>query len=173
MGEWQIEHLGARHERREFSCGKPSLDAFLQELARQYEKRNLGRTYVAVRSGEPRVYGYYTLVAGAIEFGKLPPLVARKLPTHPVPVILLARMAVDEAVRGKGLGRFLLFEALRRSHEISEVLGVHAIGVDAIDLDAQAFYQNFGFEPILEDPLYLYLPMTTVAVALQRRRRNQ
>ena len=112
MAEWKIERLTRSHERASFTCGKPPLDDFLRSLVTQYEKRNLGRTYVAVRAGEPRVLGYYTLASGSVPFQNLPAPAARKLARHPVPVILLARLAVDQSVQGQGLGESLLLDAL-------------------------------------------------------------
>jgi GNAT superfamily N-acetyltransferase len=162
VAEWSIERLGRSHQRGEFSCGKGPLDNFLRSLVSQYEKRRLGRTYVAVRPGEKQVLGYYTLAAGAVSFENLPEKATKKLPRHPVPVIMLARLAVDESVQGQGLGGFLLEDALRRCLALEEQLGVHAIEVDAIDEQAKAFYEKYGFVALLDDPLHLYLPMATV-----------
>jgi hypothetical protein len=72
MADWRIERLGRNHDRASFSCGKPPLDDFLRNLVTQYEKRNLGRIYVAVLPGDTKVCGYYTLASGAIAFQKLP-----------------------------------------------------------------------------------------------------
>src|SRR5689334_20406227 len=107
MAEWLIERLDRSHLREEFQCGNASLDHFLTALVNQYEKRKLGRTYVAVRPGDKRVWGYYTLASGAISFQHLPAKVAKKLPRHPVPVVLLARLAVTQAAQGTGLGKLL------------------------------------------------------------------
>ncbi len=92
MADWQIERLERGHVRDSFTCGKPPLDEFIHRLVSQYEKRNLGRTYVAVRPGDKQVLGYYTLASGAIPFQNLPEPSARKLPRHPIPVVLLARL---------------------------------------------------------------------------------
>ena len=79
MAEWVIERLGAAHERAEFCCGKPPLDTFLRTLAGQYEKRRLGRTFVATEPGSTRVAGYYTLAAGSFDVSCLPAAVRKKL----------------------------------------------------------------------------------------------
>jgi GNAT superfamily N-acetyltransferase len=149
--------MNRTHERGEFSCGKGALDNFLRSLVGQYEKRRLGRTYVVVRPGEKRVLGYYTLAAGSLSFENLPEHVAKKLPRHPVPVILLARLAVDRSAQGQGLGRFLLIDALRRCSSLGKQLGVHGVEVDAIDEEAKAFYQKYGFVPLQDAPLHLLL----------------
>ena len=161
MSEWMVESLNRAHQRGEFSCGKGPLDNFLHSLVSQYEKRRLGRTYVVVRPGEKRVLGYYTLAAGSVSFENLPEQVAKKLPRHPVPVILLARLAVDQTAQGQGLGRFLLIDALRRCSSLGKQLGVHGVQVDAIDEEAKAFYQKYGFVPLQDDPLRLLLLLST------------
>jgi hypothetical protein len=125
--------------REGFDCGKPSLNDFRHTLVRQYEKRSLGRTYVASREDDRRVLGYYTLASGSIDVESLPAKQAKKLPRHAVPVVLLARLAVDRTVHGKGLGGFLLRNALTRSLDLSEKLGIHAVVVDALDDEAKAF----------------------------------
>jgi GNAT superfamily N-acetyltransferase len=162
MAEWSVEPLNRSHERGEFTCGKGPLDNFLRTLVSQYEKRRLGRTYVLIRPGAKRVLGYYTLAAGAVSFENLPAQATKKLLRHPVPVILLARLAVDQSVRGQGLGGFLLADALRRCLSLAEQLGVHAVVVDALDDQAKAFYQHYGFAALRDDPLHLYLPMATI-----------
>ena len=166
MADWRIERLNRTHERGEFCCGKAPLDEFLRSLVSQYEKRNLGRTYVAVAEGEKRVYGYYTLASSAVPFAHVPPKTARKLPRHPVPVALLARLAVDQAAQGKGLGAELLMDALRRCRGLAAALGIFAVEVLAIDDEARRFYEKYGFTPLLDDERHLYLPKKTLETAL-------
>ena len=125
-----------------------------------------GKTFVAVSDGEKRVIGYYTLAAGAVLFEHLPTEASRKLSKHPVPVILLARLAVDQSVQGKRLGEGLLLDALQRSLDLSGNLGAHAVEVDALGDSAVAFYIKYGFAPLLDNPKHLYLPMATIEKAL-------
>jgi ribosomal protein S18 acetylase RimI-like enzyme len=162
MAEWQIGRLERSHERAAFCCGKAPLDDFLRALVSQYEKRKLGRTYVATRPGEKQVLGYYTLASAAIAFPALPPAAAKKLPKHPVPAVLLARLAVDASTQGQGLGEELLLDALHRSLALSAQLGIHAVVVDAIDEQAKAWYLKYGFLPLLDDPMHLYLPIGSI-----------
>jgi GNAT superfamily N-acetyltransferase len=161
MTDWRIERLDRSHQRAEFRCGKAALDDFLRSLVGQYERRNLGRTFVAVRDGEKRVYGYYTLASGSVSFQNLPDAAARKLPKHPVPVILLARLAVDLTLQGKGLGEALMIDALKRCLQLTDTLGVYAVEVDAIDQQAKAFYQKYGFTALVDNEFHLYLPTAT------------
>lgn len=169
MAEWVIEPFDRSvHERGAFSCGKPPLDDFLHTLVSQYEKRKLGRTYVAVVPPEKYVLGYYSLSSGSVAFERLPPSVTKKLPKHPVPVILLARLAVDKSCQGKGLGAALLANALERSLDLSKSLGVHAVAVEALDDEASSFYRKFGFVPLIDNALRLCLPMATIESGMLR-----
>ncbi len=166
MAKWNIEPFGKIHDRSAFACGKPALDDFIQARVSQYEKRRLGKTFVAVPAGEKRVIGYYTLAAGAVTFEHLPTEASRKLPKHPIPVVLLARLAVDQSAHGKRLGEGLLLDAFQRALDLSDKLGAHAVEVDAIDDSAVAFYVKYGFLPLLDNPKHLYLPMATIEKVL-------
>jgi predicted GNAT family N-acyltransferase len=168
VSEWRIERLHRGHVRKGFDCGKPSLNDFLDALVSQYEKRNLGRTYVALRGEDRRVLGYYTLASGEIEAERLPAKQAKKLPRHPVPAVLLARLAADQSVHGSGLGGLLLRDAMIRSLDLSEKVGIHAVVVDALDAEAKAFYERFGFVPLTDDVMRLFLPLSTIRSALER-----
>ncbi len=166
MADWIIEPFGQAHDRSAFACGKPSLDDFIHTRVSQYEKRRLGKTFVAVPEGEKQVIGYYTLAAGAVTFKHLPTEVSRKLPKHPIPGILLARLAVDQSAQGKRLGEGLLLDALQRLLGLSENLGTHALEVDTLDDSAVAFYVKYGFAPLLDNPKHLYLPLATIQKVL-------
>jgi predicted N-acetyltransferase YhbS len=166
VSELRIERLDPGHERGGFDCGKPSLNDFLLTLVNQYEKRNLGRTYVATEGDDRHVLGYYTLSSGSVNVGSLPAKQAKKLPRHAVPVILLARLAVDQRAQGKGVGGHLLRDGITRSLDLSENLGIHAIVVDAIDDAAKSFYVKYGFIPLLDHAWHLFLPIATAKGAL-------
>src|ERR1700730_7011995 len=162
MAEWRVEPLGAAHERGGCCCGKGPLGDLLRLRWSEYETRRLGPTYVALLPGATTVAGYYTLAAGAVAVANLPPDAAKRLPKHPVPVILLGRLAVDQKARGQGLGKALLRDALRRSLGLSEQLGLFAVEVLAIDADAREFYTKFGFVPLADNDLHLFLPIRTI-----------
>lgn len=166
MADWIIEPFGKAHDRSAFGCGKSSLDDFIRNRVTQYEQRRLGKTFVAVPPGEKRVIGYHTLAAGSVTFEHLPSDVSRKLPKHPVPVILLARLAVDQSSQGRRLGEGLLLDALQRSLDVSEKLGAHAVEVHALDDAAVTFYVKYGFAPLLDHPRHLYLPLATIEQVL-------
>ncbi|HZU36224.1 MAG TPA: GNAT family N-acetyltransferase [Gemmataceae bacterium] len=173
MAEWQFERWDRAHARGEFCCGKAPLDDFLRSLVSQYEKRKLGRTYIAVRPGEKRVIGYYTVASSCVPFANLPPGAAKKLPKHPVPTVLLGRLAVDQTAQGQGLGAELLIDALKRCLDLSQPLGIYAIEVHAIDRTAKVFYQKFGFVPLEDNDVHLYLPLATVEKAFAEKLRKK
>jgi GNAT superfamily N-acetyltransferase len=162
MAEWRIQALSSRHDRSGFSCGQPSLDQFIEQLASQHAKRDFSRTYVAILPPAHRVLGYYALSAGSFDLSVLPEPERKKLPRHPVPVAHLGRLAVDQIARGQGLGAFLLLDALARCERLADEIGLHAVEVHAIDDAARNFYLKYGFEPLLDDVHHLYLPMKAI-----------
>ena len=159
---WVIEKLGKLHDRSIFTCGNPILDDWLRQRAGQFEKRDLARTYVAVRRGLSIVLGYYALSTHRVGYEALPDEQAKGLPRLDVPVVLLGRLAVDRTVQGQGLGALLLVDALRRAEYLAEQVGIRAVEVDAIDDAARRFYLKFGFVPLLDGPQHLFLSMQLI-----------
>ncbi len=158
--QWLIEPLSEKHRRDSFNCGVESLDTFLRHLSTQYQRRNIGRTWVAVALGGVEVLGYYTLSNGALQPTALPPQLHKKLPRHlPIPVMHLGRLAVDRRFSGRGLGEHLLLDALRRTWEQSRQVGIYAVEVRAINEAARAFYSRYGFASLPDDRLHMYLPI--------------
>jgi GNAT superfamily N-acetyltransferase len=159
MVDWTICRLRRSHRREAFDCGRPMLNEWLKDRAGQYDRRDLSRTFVATRPGETAVLGYYAICTHRVLYEDLPTTESKTLPRLDVPVVLLARLAVDRSVQGRGLGALLLIDALKKSEGISEQVGIRAVEVDAIDDDARDFYLKFGFHPLLDDPQHLFLPM--------------
>lgn len=159
---WSIVPLGPHHDRDPFDSGSAELDAFLKKYARQNEERGISRTFVAVRGGDLRIQGYYTIRMGAVEARSFPPAEVRRLPRYPIPVMHLARLAVDRTCRGRGLGSILLASALKKARLAAEIAGLYAVEVVAKSDEARGFYQKFGFAAFPDDPLHLYLPIATV-----------
>jgi len=147
--------LEARHDLSAFDCGVAALNNYLKKFAWQNQRNQCARTYVTTR-GEC-VVGYYTLAAASARREDSPQRVAKGLAAHPVPLILLARLAVDQGEKGKGLGAGLLKDALLRVVQAAEIVGCRAVIVHAKDDVAKAFYQRFGFEPSPSDPFRLFL----------------
>lgn len=156
-----IERLAARHQRTDFDCGEPALNAFLQRQAGQLERRGFGKTYVALAEDGIRVVGFITLSAGQVEAQKLPPNL--KLPRYPAPTLRIGRLGVDRQQQGRGTGQHLMAFALQLALEFSQQVGLYAVLVDAKNDKAKAFYTGLGFTATLDDPLCLYLPMSTLA----------
>ncbi len=151
-----------RHHVKEFRCGQPTLDRWLQAYAGQSERRDVARTFVATDS-ELKVVGYYTLVAGHVEHPATSPRVRSGVSRHfPIPICLIARLAVDQSWQGRGLGSDLLRDALRRTLAASDQIGIRAVVVDGIDAEAANFYRRHGFEPASEDGLTLMVPIAAV-----------
>lgn len=162
MATWAIRRLDKAHDRSSFHSGQPLLDDWLKERAGQFDRRDLSRTFVATRPNEQLALGYYAISTHRVIFDTLPNAETKGLPRLDIPVVLIGRLAVDQSVQGQGLGAFLLIDALRRSLQISEQVGIRAVEVDAIDDNARAFYLKFGFRSLLDDNQHLFLPMHEV-----------
>jgi GNAT superfamily N-acetyltransferase len=156
---WLIEPLDERHEREAFDCGIESLNEFLHTLAGQYERRRIGRTYVAVQPDELHVCGYYTLACSSLPVQRVSRALARKFPKHAVPTGLIGRLAVDARSKSQGLGETLLLDALRRLIGLSSSLGLALVEVLALDESAKGFYEHYGFVALTDNPLHLVLPI--------------
>ncbi len=156
-----------RHDRSGFACGHAGLDDYLKRYASQTLRNHLARVYVA-EDGNGKVLGYYTLSAASLGHEELPGDVARRLPKYPVPAVLIGRMASDCRARDDGLriGSRLLVHALKQALRAADAIGVQCVIVDSKP-EAVAFYQRFGFMPLKEEGLKLYLPISTIQ-ALER-----
>ena len=159
-----IEPLGKRHDRTSFSCGLPELDRYLARQAGQDVRRRIARVFVCTADETDAVLGFYTLSALSIDLAALPDRLARKLPRHPVPCALIGRLAVDRSAHGRGLGRMLLADAVKRTLAAGETVAMHALIVDATNDDAKRFYGRFGFVPPTDDPMRLFLPLGHAAL---------
>ena len=149
-----------------FSCGEDLLDRWLRAYAGQSQHRDAARTFVTT-DPDGRVAGYYTLVAAQVEHGQATAGVRRGLSRHfPIPVALLARLAVATPHQGNGLGRSLLLDALQRVLRASDELAIRAVTVDALDERASSFYRAFGFEPSDLPPNTLMIPLQTIRQTL-------
>lgn len=156
------------HDRRAFDCGKPPLNDFLRTKAARHEAQHVSRTFVLTDSTEPkRILGYYTLSNCQIARQDLSADEARALPRHPVPAVMLARLAVDQEQQGKRYGLWLLMDAIKRCALIGQQSGVYALVVDAKDDEAKHFYPRYGFIAIVSRPMVLYLPVATGLKAVQ------
>ncbi len=158
----EIFRLGARHVREHFDCGVPALDEFLRRYARQNDQRELSRTYVATRPDDHAVLGYVTIRAGEVACADLPEEERKRLPRYPIPVLHIARLAVDKQARGAGLGEQLLVYALQKALDAAEKIELWGVEVIAKDESARSFYMRYGFKALFDDELHLYVSMKTV-----------
>ena len=165
LPSFEIEKLGKQHDLSSFDCGKHSRNDWLKRFALTNQQNDSARTYVAQDTG--KVVAYYSLSAGSVRKEESPARVAKGLANHPIGVILLARLAVDRTQQGTGLGKALLADALSRALEACDAIAARAVLVHAIDEEAVAFYQKFGFESSPLDPKQLMLLMKDLRATLK------
>ena len=163
--DFLIRKLERKHDGLSFECGNPALTEWLRKFAWTNQQSDSARTYVAVRGD--RVAGYYALAAGSVQKHESPERIAKGLANHPVGVVLLARLAVDVREQGRGLGKALLFDALKRIEEAADIVGIRAVLVHAIDDAARQFYRHFNFDPSPIDPFHLMLLLKDLRHALR------
>jgi GNAT superfamily N-acetyltransferase len=155
----------ALHDASGFSCGNELLDRRLIRYAGQNERRDAARTFVAT-TGAHAVCGYYTLLAGQLDHHQTTPETRTGLSPHfPIPVAILARVAVDRDRQGQGLGAALLDDALRRVCGAAGQVAVRAVVVHAIDESAAAFYERFGFKSLSAAPRTLMVTLAALRAA--------
>lgn len=164
-GVYPPELLTKRHSVDEFDYGTAELNDFLKWFALANQSGGTSRTYVIHRSD--RVVGYYSLAPASVAPADAPERVMKGQSRLAVPVILLARLAIDVTEQGHGFGKHLLLDAFRRAAAGAEVIGGRALLVHAKDENARAFYQRFDMQPSPTDPLHLYLLMKDLRAALQ------
>lgn len=173
----EIRIFRSSDDRSHFRSGDPELDRFLHRYAGQNQFRHhIGTTYVA--ADNVRIFGYATVAPGHVEIDELPPGFRRKLPSYPLPILRLGRLAVDESVRGQGLGQELLRFVLQLALRLANDHGCTGVLVDA-KAEAVGFYEKLGFMPLelLEGqsdarptPAPMFLPLGEIEAARKRTR---
>jgi GNAT superfamily N-acetyltransferase len=162
-----VEPLNEDHILDRFDCGEhKSLTTWLRQFARINQASNSTRTYIVHRA--QHVVGYYSLAASSIRKEDASSRGAKGQPNHPIPVILLARLAIDKTEQHQGLGPALLKDALQRCLRAAKEIGARAVLVHAIDEKAKGFYRHFGFEDCAVDDLHLMLLIKDIAVSAPR-----
>jgi len=152
------EPLAAQHRLEGFDCGKPALNDWLLRHARQAQVSGSAKTFV-VADDDDRVAGYFSLTVGQVDTLEAPERIRKRMGQYPVPVVILARLAVSREHHGHGIGVGMLQDAIRRTLVIAEQAGVRAMLTHPIDEDAARFYTRFGFiaSPLREQQLLLLL----------------
>ena len=147
-----------------FDCGQPALNQFLQRYALVNQKAHSAQTYVCC--GGTQVVGFYSLAVGSVDVADAPLRVLKGLARYPVPVMILARLAVAQAHQGKGLGRALLKDALLRTAQAADIAGIRCLVVHAKDDAARQWYASWEFEPSPTDAYHLYLMLKDLKALL-------
>jgi len=160
------EKLQPKHDVSKFDCGAPGLNDWLRRRALQNQQSGASSTYVVL--DKIRVVGYYSLGAGSVARETATGRVRRNAP-DPVPVVVLGRLAVDRDFQGEGLGRVLLRDAILRTLQASDIIGVRAILVHALSEQAKRFYEDCGFAPSPINPLTLMITVPEAINALRKK----
>lgn len=151
----RVRKLTASDAVDSFDCGHAALNQFLQRYALPSQKANSAQTYVCCQGQS--VVGFYSLAVGSVQPAQAPPRVMKGLARHPVPVMILARLAVDMAHQRQGLGQALLKDALLRTAQAADIAGIRCLLVHAKDDTARQWYASWEFEPSPSDPYHLFL----------------
>lgn len=156
--------LSEAHRFDDFRCGEPSLDEWLRRRGLANQVSGASRTFVVCSDGE-RIVGFYSLATSTVSHAQATGALRRNMP-DPVPMLLLARLAVDQSRRKTGLGAALLRDAQLRALQVADHVGVRGLLVHAISDDARTFYERWGFSPSAADPMLLMMRMTDIATTL-------
>jgi GNAT superfamily N-acetyltransferase len=153
--------------RKDFDCGIEELNLYLKQFALPNDKKNIGKTFIALTEDSPvQTAGYYTISMAQVTFDNWPDSLKKGLPRYPIPAMRIGKLAIDLHFQGQGLGALLLRDVFLKAVNISSAVGVHSIIVDAFNETAKSFYLKYGFTPFANEPLTLALPLDTIKQAL-------
>lgn len=158
--------LGKDHKRQSFDCGNESLNVFIKQFALQNEKNNSSKTYVIICKYTKEIVGYYTLSYGSISHEDATEQVRRRMPNYPIPVMILARLAVSKRYQRMGVGRSLLKHSVFQTFEASKIAGLKAFIVHAKDEQSKKFYLNHGFQESAIDSYHLMISIQEIKQAM-------
>lgn len=161
----RVEKLRLDHPIDSFDCGREELNRYLQRFAWQNQQAGAAQTYVGVV--DDTVSGYYTLAVGHVTREEAPERLTKGLARHPIPIMLLARLAIDQRWQGRGVGKALLKDAMLRTLQAAEIAGIRAFAVHAKDEEARRFYLKFDFLPSPSDPMHLFVLLKDVRRVLR------
>ena len=160
--------LNKSHQRAVFDCGDAALNHYLQTTARQHQDKGISRTYVLVDEALPEVIlAYMTLTVCEVLAEHLPPEWAKKYPTR-IPAAKLARLAVSNDCQRQGYGAYLLVEAMQKTLEVNEAMGLAGLFVDAKHAAARQYYLQFGFLAAPDQLENLFMPLKAIRASLKR-----
>lgn len=158
------EPLDAGHRFDDFSSGSPMLDDWLKKRALANQVSGASRTFVTCEAGT--VVGYYALASSAVSVARVPGRFRRNMP-DPIPVVVLARLAVASGHQRRGIGRALFQDAARRVINAADAIGIRGMIVHAISEDAVAFYRNLGFDPSPLDRMTLMVTLADLRASFE------
>jgi GNAT superfamily N-acetyltransferase len=168
LPDWREEPIAKKHDRAAFDCGVPALNEFLRRHARQSHDKGAAKTFLAISKSDGKtILGFYSLCPASLEYSRAPEILRKGLGRHDVPVFRLARLAVDRAVQGQGLGGQLLLSAGRRCLLAATEVGGVALLIDAKNERAANWYASYGAVPLSDAPRSQLLPLATVQAALK------
>jgi GNAT superfamily N-acetyltransferase len=156
----RVEKLRRDHPVESFDCGREGLNRYLLRYAWQNQQAGAAQTYVGL-AGEV-IVGYHTLAVGQVTLEDAPERLKKGLAKHPIPIMLLARLAVDRRWQGQGVGKALLRDAMQRTLQAADIAGIRAFAVHAKDDEARRFYEHFDFIPSPSDPMHLFVLLKDV-----------
>jgi GNAT superfamily N-acetyltransferase len=162
----RIEKLRRGHRVEGFDCGKEPLDRFLVRFALQTQLASSAQTYLAL--ADETVIGYYTLTFGDVAYDDAPERMRKGIARHPIPLMILARLAVARAWTGRGIGAGLLKDALTRTLAAADIAGLRAFAVHAKDDEARAFYAHFDFIASPSDPMHMFVLLKDLRALIAR-----
>lgn len=163
----EIVQISKKIKAKNFNCNIEELNRYLRQFAIPNDKKNIGKTFVAVKKTEHTIpIGYYTVSMAQILFNDLPDSIKKGLPRYPIPAMRIGKLAIDSNFQGNHIGAKLLKDALLRAVRISSQVALHFIIVDAIDEKAKSFYLKYGFTALDENPLTLVISLETVKMAM-------
>ena len=168
ISDWYEEPIAKGHDRKSFDCGESALNEYLQRHARNSHERGGAKTFLAIlKEDNKTVLGFYSLSPASIEYSRVPGVVKRGLARHDVPVFRLGRLAVHREVQNRGMGGQFLLSAGRRCILAAAEVGGVAMLIDAKNERAAGWYTSYGAIPMLDAPLSLLLPLSTIRAALK------
>jgi GNAT superfamily N-acetyltransferase len=156
----RVEKLRRDHQVEGFDCGDEQLNKYLLRYALQNQQADASPTYVGVVGDA--IIGFHTLAMAEVTYEDAPQRLTKGLARHPVPLVLLARLAVDRRWQNQGVGKDLLKDAMLRTLQAADIAGVRALAVHAKDDEAKRFCEHFDFVPSPSDPMHLFVLLKDV-----------
>ncbi len=165
--ERRIEKLRREHPVEAFDCGREELNRYLLRYAWQNQQAGASQTYVGMVGDA--IVGFYTLAVGQVMHEEVPERLSKGLAKHPIPIMLLARLAVDRRWHGQGVGKALLRDAMLRTLQAADIAGIRAFAVHAKNDEAKRFYEHFDFVASPTDPMHLFVLLKDVRRVITER----